>query len=127
VTLVQESLQPPALPEAPPHLSPAIQPLRLSVRKGQTDLHLLTLVAQRTMGDPDDVGQKTAGEGHREKQEHLPPVNYPVVAGVSAEKVRQLIDAFLRGTKWRDMTGNYSQTIKPVREAWERGQSTPLL
>jgi hypothetical protein len=30
----------------------------------------------------------------------------------------------LQGTKWRDMPGNYSQTIKPVREAWERIQTT---
>jgi len=49
---------------------------------------------------------------------------YPVVPGVFTEKVKQLIDAFLRGVKWRDMTGNYSQTIKPVREAWERVHST---
>jgi hypothetical protein len=49
---------------------------------------------------------------------------YPVVPGVSAEKVKQLIDAFLRGVKWRDMPGNYSQTIKPVREAWEGLQTT---
>ena len=74
MTLVQESSQPPALPEAPPHLSPAIQPLRLHVRKGQTDLHLLTLVAQRMMVDPEDVLQKTVQANDGETQEEPPPV-----------------------------------------------------
>ena len=133
----QVSETPLPLPEAPQPLSSeevspqpfraAIQPLRLNVRKGQMGLHLLTLVAQQTMVDPDEPGLKTVRGGYvevQEEQEEQQAVRYPVVPGVSAEKVKQLIDAFLRGTKWRDMPGNYSQTIKPVREAWERLHTT---
>jgi hypothetical protein len=123
-TPVQEMPLPLALPEGPPHLSAVIQPLRLRLRNGQANLHLLALVAQHTLADADTVGLKTERENHAAQQEKPSPMVYPVVTGVSAEKVRQLIDASLRGTKWRDMPGNYSQTIKPVREAWERIQAT---
>jgi hypothetical protein len=105
-----------------PHFSPAIQPLRVHIRKGQTDLHLLALIDQHTMVDSDGVKRKPVRQGRVEVQEvqkEQSAVIYPVVPGVSAEKVRQLIDAFLKGVKWRDMPGNYSQTIKPVREVWE--------
>jgi hypothetical protein len=44
---------------------------------------------------------------------------YPSVPGVSDRKVKELIDAFLSGTRWVEMKGNYSQTVKPVREAYE--------
>ena len=103
-----------------PHLSAVIQPLHVNIRKGQTDLRLLALVDQRTMGDAERPGRKPVREGRVEVPKEQSVVVYPVVPGVSAEKVKQLIDAFLRGVKWSDMTGNYSQTIKPVREAWER-------
>ena len=123
-TQVREMPLPLALPEGPPNLSTTIQPLRLNMRTGQADLRLLTLVAQQTQGEPDDGRLKTGRENHGAVQEEPSSLVYPVVTGVSAEKVRQLIDAFVRGTKWRDMPGNYSQTIKPVREAWERMQAT---
>lgn len=45
---------------------------------------------------------------------------YPDVPGVSPEKVRSIIEAFESGEKWRAIPGNYSQTIKPVRDAYER-------
>jgi hypothetical protein len=125
-TQVREVPLPLALPEGPPHLSAVIQLLRLRIRNGQANLHLLVLVAQHTIADADTVGLKTERENHAAVQEEPSPMVYPVVTGVSAEKVRQLIDASLRGTKWRDMPGNYSQTIKPVREAWERMQATIL-
>jgi hypothetical protein len=64
-------------------------------------------------------------EARVEIQEEEQTIIYPVVTGVSAEKVKQLIDAFLRRGKWRDMPDNYSQTIKPVREAWERRHVLP--
>ncbi len=83
-------------------------------------MHLLALVDQHTTDDAERPGRKPVREGRVEVQEVPDEVVYPVVPGVSAEKVKQLIDAFLRGGKWRDMPGNYSQTIKPVREAWER-------
>jgi hypothetical protein len=102
------------------HFSTVIQPLRLNIRKGQTDLHLLALVDQHTTGDAERPGRKLVREDRVEAQEVPDEVVYPIVPGVSAEKVKQLIDAFLKGGKWRDMPGNYSQTIKPVREAWER-------
>jgi hypothetical protein len=108
-------------------LSTVIQPLRVNIRKGQTDLHLLALVDQYTTVDADGVKRKPVRQGHVEVQEvqkEQIAVMYPVVPSVSAEKVKQLIDAFLRGVKWRDMPGNYSQTIKPVREAWEGLQTT---
>ena len=117
---------PHALPETlgipSPHFSPTIQPLRVNIRKGQTDLHLLALIDRHTMIDAERPVRKPVREGCVEVQEvpkEQSTIVYPVVPGVSAEKVRQLIDAFLRGVKWRDMPGNYSQTIKPVREAWE--------
>ena len=129
-----ETPLPLALPESPQPrssmvvpFSTAIQPLRLNIRKGQTDLHLLALIDQHTMVDPDGPRRKPVREGRVEVQEvpkEQSAIMYPVVPGVSAEKVRQLIDAFLRGVKWRDMPGNYSQTIKPVREAWEGLQTT---
>jgi hypothetical protein len=106
------------------HLSAVIQPLRVNIRKGQTDLHLLALVDQHTTGDAERPGRKPVREGRVEVQEVPDEVVYPVVPGVSTEKVKHLIDAFLRGGKWRDMPGNYSQTIKPVREAWERLHTT---
>jgi hypothetical protein len=122
---------PHALPETigipSPHFSPAIQPLRLNIRKGQTDLHLFALIDQHTMVDTEGPKRKPVREGRVEVQEvprEQSGVVYPVVPGVSVEKVKQLIDAFLRGVKWRDMPGNYSQTIKPVREAWEGLQTT---
>jgi hypothetical protein len=122
---------PHALPETmgipSPHFSPTIQPLRLKIRKGQTDLHLLALIDQQTTVDTDGPKRKPVREGRvevREVSKEQSAVVYPVVPGVSAEKVKQLIDAFLRGVKWRDMSGNYSQTIKPVREAWEGLQTT---
>jgi hypothetical protein len=87
----------------------------LNIRKGQTDLHLLALVDQHTTGDAERLEHKPVREGRVEVQEVPHEVVYPVVPGVSAEKVKQLIDAFLRGGKWRDIPGNYSQTIKPVR------------
>jgi hypothetical protein len=128
-SLAETSL-PLTLPEAPqsstripsPHFSTAIQPLRLNIRKGQTVLHLLALIDQHTTVDSDGVKRKPVRQGRVEVQEvqkEQSAITYPVVPGVSAEKVRQLIDAFLKGVKWRDMPGNYSQTIKPVREAWE--------
>jgi hypothetical protein len=124
-TLLPEALQPPTSVESsPPHLHAAIQPLRLNIRKEQTGLHLLRLVAQQTTLDPDEPGQKIMREDHREVQKEQQAIIYPVVPGVSAGKVKQLIDAFLQDTKWRDMPGNYSQTIKPVREAWERLHTT---
>jgi hypothetical protein len=106
------------------HLSAVIQPLRVNIHKGQTNLHLLALIDQHTTGDAERPGRKPVREGRVEVQEVPHEVVYPVVPGVSAEKVKQLIDAFLRGGKWRDMPGNYSQTIKPVREAWERLHTT---
>jgi hypothetical protein len=125
-TQIQEVPQALALPDASAHLSMEIQPLRLRIQKGQTNLHLLTLVEHHPLVAPNDIEMKTLQEHHEAAQEKQPPVTYPVVPGVSKEKVRQLIDACLQGTKWRDMPGNYSQTIKPVREAWERMQSAPL-
>ncbi len=109
---------------SPHHLSTVIQPVRLPGWKEPTGLHLLTMVAHQTAVDADELTLERAQEGHVEIQEEPSAIIYPVVTGVSAEKVKQLIDAFLKGGKWRDMPGNYSQTIKPVREAWERLQNT---
>jgi hypothetical protein len=106
-----------------PYLPIVIQPLRVNIRKGQTDLQLLALIEQHATGDLERPRRKPVQEGRVEVQEVPREVVYPVVPGVSAEKVKQLIDAFLRGAKWRDMPGHYSQTIKPVREAWERLQT----
>jgi hypothetical protein len=58
-------------------------------------------------------------EGKSEAAIEAVVVQYPVVFGVSDRKVKELIDAFLNGTRWVDMKGNYSQTVKPVREAYE--------
>jgi hypothetical protein len=50
----------------------------------------------------------------------LKALGMPVLAvpGVSVEKVAQVIAAYLSGTSWRDMPGNYSKTIKPIRDAY---------
>jgi hypothetical protein len=48
-----------------------------------------------------------------------PVVPALVVPGVSENKVREVLTAFLTGTGWREMPGNYSRTIKPIREAYE--------
>jgi hypothetical protein len=58
-------------------------------------------------------------EGKSEAAIEAVVVQYPVVPGVSDRKVKELIDAFLNGTRWVEMKGNYSQTVKPVREAYE--------
>ncbi|MBA2391452.1 MAG: hypothetical protein H0V70_01750 [Ktedonobacteraceae bacterium] len=124
---LQEALPPrqPSLRDSVPHhLSTIIQPVRLPGWKEPTGLHLLTMVAHQTAVEAEDLTHKREQEGHVEIQEEASIITYPVVTGVSAEKVKQLIDAFLKGGKWRDMPGNYSQTIKPVREAWERLHST---
>jgi hypothetical protein len=97
-----------------------IQPLRVNTSHGDAGLHLLALVTQQT----ETASNTQENEAPKEiilgeEEEHSARV-YPVVAGVSPQKVKQLIDAFLSGTKWRDLPGHYSQTIKPVREAWER-------
>jgi hypothetical protein len=50
---------------------------------------------------------------------NTPAIGYPEVPGVSTQKVKATIDAFLSGTTWRDMPGNYSRTIMPIRKAYE--------
>ena len=125
VSPLQEAAQPSPMDEVSSHhLSPMIQPVRFTRGKEPTGLHLLTLVAHQTAVDADELVHERALLAHVEIQEEPQTIVYPVVPGVSVEKVKQLIDAFLRGVKWRDMTGNYSQTIKPVREAWERLHTT---
>lgn len=52
------------------------------------------------------------------------PVPILDVPGVSSEKVQSVIAAFLSGTGWRQMPGNYSRTIKPIRDAFEASQNT---
>ena len=125
VSPLQESVQRSPMDEVTPHhLSTMIQPVRFTGSKEPTGLHLLTLVVHQTAVDADESVHEHVREGRVEVQQEQQTIVYPVVPGVSAEKVKQLIDAFLRGVKWRDMTGNYSQTIKPVREAWERLHTT---
>lgn len=41
------------------------------------------------------------------------------VPGIAPEKVTEIIAAYIAGTQWRDIRGNYSRTIKPVRDAYE--------
>lgn len=120
ISLPAIAQRPSSVEASPPHFQTTIQPLRMNVGKGQNGLHLLTLVAQQTAVASGEQKHETAREGHVEVQEEPRVIQYPIVPGVSTEKVKQLIDAFLKGGKWRDMPGNYSQTIKPVREAWER-------
>jgi uncharacterized protein YoxC len=48
------------------------------------------------------------------------------VPGVSENKVREVLTAFLNGTSWRDIPGNYSRTIKPIREAYDAYMSTQV-
>jgi hypothetical protein len=79
-------------------------------------LSIIGDVARFAMGEPivnEDVPLIEAA--------HKPveTIIYPPVPGVSAEKVKQLITLFEAGTQWRDMPGNYSQTIKPVRALYE--------
>src|SRR6266516_3040209 len=93
----------------------SLQPARLRIGRSHPSLHLLSQVATHTAHDEDEP----ADEADSEPIEQPIQVLYPVVAGVSAEKVKQLVDAFLNGVKWREMPGNYSQTIKPVRDAYE--------
>ncbi len=57
-------------------VSPVIQPLRLNGLHGQTELHLLRLVAQRTAGVSGAVGHETVGEDHSEAQEEQPPISF---------------------------------------------------
>lgn len=125
VSPLQESVQRSPMGEVSSHhLSPMIQPVRFTRGKEPTSLHLLALVAHQTAVDADELEHERVWEEHVEIQEEPQTIVYPVVPGISVEKVKQLIDAFLRGVKWRDMMSNYSQTIKPVREAWERLHTT---
>jgi len=41
------------------------------------------------------------------------------VPGISQEKVEQILALHLAGTPWRDIPGNYSRTIKPIKDAYE--------
>jgi hypothetical protein len=57
-------------------------------------------------------------------QECLPPVHsdtltLPDVPGISSQVVDRVIRAHLEGTSWRDIPGNYTRTIRPIKEAWE--------
>lgn len=54
-------------------------------------------------------------------------VQYPCVPGVSPQTIKRVIDQHLEGVGWTKMRGNYSQTIKPVREAWEQTHGKTLL
>jgi hypothetical protein len=102
--------------QQPTHdLHTIIKPLQLKTVQAQTGLRLLTMAATATGMQEDEQEQEPALEADTAAQ----LVNYPVVPGVSAEKVRQIIDAHLSGVKWRAIPGNYSQTIKLVRDAWE--------
>lgn len=64
-----------------------------------------------------------ASESHQESSDTntVKPLPVPVldVPGVSQQKVNEVIAAYLSGTGWRDMSGNYSRTIKPIRDAYE--------
>jgi hypothetical protein len=99
--------------EAPTHdLHTTVKPLQMRIVGASTGLHLLTMAATATDTSEDEQEQEPAREAAQE-------VSYPDVPGVSAEKVRSIISAFESGTKWRSIPGNYSQTVKPVRDAYE--------
>lgn len=63
-------------------------------------------------------------ESRRSDSRNTLPVPVLEVPGVSSEKVQSVINAFLSGTGWRQMPGNYSRTIKPIRDAFEASQNT---
>jgi hypothetical protein len=103
--------------EAPIHdLHTDIKPLQMRIVGASTGLHLLTMAATATDTSEDVIEDAAACEAVTQSSEQI---SYPDVPGVSAEKVRSIIEAFESGTKWRAIPGNYSQTVKPVREAWE--------
>jgi hypothetical protein len=100
-------------------LHATIKPAVLKIGQGQTGLHLLTMAATATDTSEDVIEGVAACEANTQVVQESAVTEYPVVPGVSDRKVRELINAFLTGTKWTEMKGNYSQTVKPVREMWE--------
>src|SRR5579883_282482 len=50
---------------------------------------------------------------------HVQALAYPAVPGISAEKVKAVIDTHLSGVAWSKIPGNYSRDIKPIRDAWQ--------
>ena len=77
------------------------------------------MAAQSEIVEDDETGEQRTIESSLEgSPERADEIEYPVVPGVSAEKVKQIIDAHLSGDTWRDISGN-SQTHKAVRDAWK--------
>jgi hypothetical protein len=112
--------------ETSPSLHLPTQPLQASTQVVEEPTHdfqtlmaglaIVGDVARAVIGEPiidQDVPLIEAGSKPVEQ------VVYPHVQGVSPEKVKQLIALFESGIAWRDMPGNYSQTIKPVRTMYE--------
>jgi hypothetical protein len=99
-----------------PDLYRPMKPLHAGINRSPSGLHLLAMAAQSMEEDEPEEIVDTAIEA---SPVHPPILQYPNVQGVSPEKVRQLIDMHLAGTAWSEMRGNYSQTIKPVRKAYE--------
>jgi len=112
--------------EAPTHdLHTTVKPLQLKIVQGQAGLHLLTMAVTATDTSEDTIEDAATCEADTEGIQKGSVTEYPSVSGVSDRKVRELIDAFLSGTKWTEMKGNYSQTVKPVREMWENLHPSP--
>jgi hypothetical protein len=112
--------QPTQVVEVPTHdLYTTIQPLRLRAGVIHGRINLLAMVASHPVQEPETREDAMAREADTSDVATSAQVSYPDVAGVSTEKVRQILDAFLSGTKWRAIPGNSSQTVKPVRDAWE--------
>src|SRR5450755_356443 len=117
---LQQPTQPTQVVEVPlQDLHTPVKPLQLKIVQGSTGLRLIAMVATATDTQENVQETEAACEVDTEATHVDAQVSYPDVSGVSPEKVKQLVDAFLNGTKWRQMPGNYSQTIKPVRDAYE--------
>ncbi len=105
-----------AIQEAVQHLSTITVQL---VEETVNRVALSTDEAPAQIEAPTVHNADTEGERPGEQGEHAGEKPVLSVPGIPQEKVNQILALHLAGTSWRDIPGNYSRTIKPIKDAYE--------
>lgn len=108
--------EPLALPEPAMYTPQAatVSGVRITAKSAGMAAYSIDALSQTTDDEENEESYEVAQEAPRPEC-----IQYPDVPGFSVDKVRRVIDARLAGTSWRNIPGNYSRDIKPIKEAWE--------
>jgi hypothetical protein len=101
----------------------AIQQLRsvtVQLVEETVNRHSATISLARE-GQPQIEASQDDTEGERSGEQGVHSDERPVlsVPGIPQDKVNQILALHLTGTPWRAIPGNYSRTIKPIKDAYE--------